>query len=196
MAPARLFAEAGAPPLARRERRPLNQLAYATRSDGSIVNLTIVDLSNEGCGMLCTTGLNVGEQLEIAVSGRGKIGATVRWVDGARSGLSFDIFDEPGSLQTDRLHERVSVDGEVSLRRASKLPFRVRIYDLSPDGCKAEFVERPELNEQVWIKFDGMDALEAKVRWIVGPKVGLRFARPLYAAVFDLLVAKLRSRTA
>jgi hypothetical protein len=72
------------------------------------------------------------------------------------------------------------------------MSFRVHIYDLSPDGCKAEFVERPELNEQLWIKFDGMEALEAKVRWIVGARAGLRFSRPLYAAVFDLLVAKMR----
>ena len=77
------------------------------------------------------------------------------------------------------------------MRRAGKLAFRVHIYDLSPDGCKAEFVERPELNEQVWIRFEGMEAIEAKVRWIVGVKAGLRFSRPLYGAVFDLLVAKM-----
>ena len=191
MAPARLFAETGAPPLARRERRPLNQAAYATRADGSLVNLTVVDLSNEGCGIMCATALSVGERLEIAVADRGKIGATVRWVDGARSGLSFDTVAEPAVEQTNRLHERVSVDGEVTMRRAGKTSFRVHIYDLSPDGCKAEFVERPELNEQLWIKFDGMEALEAKVRWIVGARAGLRFSRPLYGAVFDLLVAKM-----
>ena len=109
MAPARLFAETGAPPLARRERRPLNQAAYATRADGSLVNLTVVDLSNEGCGIMCATALSVGERLEIAVADRGKIGATVRWVDGARSGLSFDTVAEPAVEQTNRLHERVSV---------------------------------------------------------------------------------------
>jgi hypothetical protein len=193
MAPARLFADTGAPPLARRERRPVQQVAYATRADGSLVNLTVVDLSNEGCGVLCATNLSVGEQLDIAVAGRGKIAATVRWVDGARSGLSFDSIAESAVDQTARQHERVSVEGEVTMRRAGKMSFRVHIYDLSPDGCKAEFVERPELNEQVWIKFDGMEALEAKVRWIVGAKAGLRFSRPLYAAVFDLLVAKLRA---
>jgi hypothetical protein len=193
MAPARLFAETGAAPLARRERRPLDQAAYATRADGSLVNLTVVDLSTDGCGITCLAGLNVGEQIEVAVSGRGKIAATVRWVDGTRSGLSFDEANDAALDQTSRIHERVSVIGEVSLRRAGKHSFRVRIYDISPDGCKAEFVERPELNEQVWIKFDGMEAIEAKVRWIVGAKAGLRFSRPLYAAVFDLLVVKLRA---
>jgi len=79
------------------------------------------------------------------------------------------------------------------MRRAAKLAFRVRIYDLSPEGCKAEFVERPSIGEQLWVKFDGIEALEAKVRWIVGAKAGLKFARPLHAAVFDLLIAKLRA---
>ena len=77
------------------------------------------------------------------------------------------------------------------MRRAGKLDFRVHIYDLSPDGCKAEFVDRPEVGEQLWIKFDGMEALEANVRWIVGQKAGVKFARPIHAAVFDLLATRL-----
>jgi hypothetical protein len=90
-----------------------------------------------------------------------------------------------------RRHERVSVVGEVSMRRAGKHPFRVHIYDLSPEGCKAEFVDRPELGEMLWIKFDGMDAFEADVRWIVPPTLGLKLTRSMYPAVFDLLVDRL-----
>jgi hypothetical protein len=191
--PARIFAETGARPLARRERRPLNQAASATRGDGSVVNLTVVDLSNDGCGILSTVNLSIDERLELAVAGRGKTPAIVRWVDGDRAGLSFATDGEAVPDETPRQHARVSVDGEVSMRRAGKLSFRVHIYDLSPDGCKAEFVERPEMGEQLWIKFDGMEALEAKVCWIGGPKAGLKFARPLYAAVFDLLLGKMRA---
>jgi hypothetical protein len=167
--------------------------AYATHVDGSHSNVTIVDLSNDGCGIISTVDLSVGERIELSVMGRGKAGAVVRWVDGARAGVSFDGAPMPGVEQQPRQHERVSVEGEVAMRRTGKLAFRVRVYDLSPDGCKAEFVERPEIGEQLWIKFDGMEALEAKVRWIVGAKSGLRFARPLHAAVFDLLIAKLRA---
>jgi hypothetical protein len=81
------------------------------------------------------------------------------------------------------------------MRRAGKLSFRVHVYDLSPDGCKAEFVDRPELHEQLWIKFDGLEALEASVRWLAGSRAGVRFARPLHAAVFDLLAARLRAQS-
>jgi hypothetical protein len=193
VAPARIFAEAGAAPLTRRERRPLNQSAHATRGDGSMITLTVVDLANEGCGVLCPVSLLVGERLELSACGPAKIAAVVRWTDGARAGLAFDFAASPGLDHRARQHERISVEGEVSMRRAAKLAFRVRVYDLSPEGCKAEFVERPDIGEQLWIKFDGMEALEAKVRWIVGAKAGLRFVRPLHAAVFDLLVAKLRN---
>lgn len=192
MAPARIFADAGSPPPGRRERRPLNLAAYATRADGAHANITVVDLSSDGCGIISTVDLAEGERLELSVVGRGKVAGIVRWVDGARAGLSFDG-DAASSDHQPRQYERISVKGEVSMRRAAKLAFRVQIYDLSPDGCKAEFVDRPDIGEQLWVKFDGMEALEVKVRWIVGAKAGLKFVRPLHAAVFDLLLAKLRA---
>jgi len=193
VAPARIFADSGSPPLGCRERRPLNLAAYATRADGAHANITVVDLSSDGCGIISTVDLAAGERLELSVMGRGKVAGVVRWVDGARAGLSFDgdVAETPDHQP--RQYERVAVTGEVTMRRAAKLAFRVQLYDLSPDGCKAEFVERPGIGEQLGVKFDGMEALEAKVRWIVGAKAGLRFARPIHGAVFDLLVAKLRA---
>jgi hypothetical protein len=191
--PAHVFADAGATPLARRERRPVTLAAYATRPDGSLVHLTVVDLSYDGCGVLCTTRLDAGEILTLSVMDRGTALATVRWVDGVKAGLSFTA-EPPGAAERQpRRHERVCVGGEVIMRRAGKVSFRVEVYDLSPDGCKAEFVERPELHEQLWIKFDGLEAVEARVRWIAGAKAGLEFARPLHAAVFDLLVKRFPS---
>jgi hypothetical protein len=59
-------------------------------------------------------------------------------------------------------------------------------------GCKLEFVERPELAERVWVKFEGLDAIEGQVCWIDGFVVGIEFVRPMYAAVFDALVPRLR----
>lgn len=186
------LADDGTEPLNRRERRPVTLAAYGTRENGSIVDMTVVDLSFDGCGVICTAGLFPGEQISVSVVRRGIAVATVRWANGASAGLSFatDPTDETQPNQP-RRHERVSVAGEVTLRRAGKLSFKVHVYDLSPDGCKAEFVERPELNEQVWIKFDGIETLEATTRWIAGSKTGLKFARTIHPAVFDLLVARL-----
>ena len=60
---------------------------------------------------------------------------------------------------------RVGLAAEVTLRRPGKSNYRVRVFDLSADGCKLEFIERPNLDEALWVKFEGMESLEARVRW-------------------------------
>jgi len=157
--------------------------------------MTVVDLSYDGCGVICTDRLSDGERLSVSVLRRGATPATVRWTDGARAGLSFEAarHDDEPPRQT-RRNERVSVEGEVSMHRRNKTTYRVHIYDLSPEGCRAEFVERPEVNEQLWIKFDGLEHIGADVRWIVGSKAGLKFQRSFHPAVFDLLIARLTGR--
>jgi hypothetical protein len=77
------------------------------------------------------------------------------------------------------------------LRRAGKVRHEVKIFDLSAFGCKAEFIERPELDERVWVKFDQLSPIEAMVCWTTGFKVGLEFERPIYPAVFELLLSRL-----
>ena len=190
--PAETFSDSSPALPQRRERRPVTLAAFATREDGALVEMTVVDLSYDGCGVICTNRLTAGERLSLSVLQRGSMPVTVRWADGARAGLSFSsitLDDEP--TRQPRRHERVSVEGEVVLGRAGKNNYRVHVYDLSPDGCRAEFVERPELNERLWIKFDGLEPIGAEVRWIVGPKAGLRFLRGFHPAVFDLLVLRL-----
>ena len=72
--------------------------------------------------------------------------------------------DPPGESAphgfTGRRTERVAVNAEVALRRSGQLNYRVRVFDASPLGCRLEFVERPQLDERVWIKFDGLDPIE------------------------------------
>ena len=199
--PARKFtdadADAGVVPHARHVRRPVTLAAYGTRGDGSLVEMTVVDLSYDGCGVICTVELRPGERIDLSVVRRGRLTAEVRWVDGAKAGLAFPAEPaEKSETRQPRRHERVSVEGEVTMRRVGKHNFRVHVYDLSPDGCKAEFIDRPELGEQLWIKFDGIEALEAQVCWIVGAKTGLKFVCPIYAAVFEMLLVRLGGRPA
>lgn len=99
---------------------------------------------------------------------------------------------QPARPQVDRKAERISVNAEVALRRSAQLNYRVRAYDASPLGCKLEFVERPELEERVWVKFEGLDALEGLVCWTDGFVVGVNFVRPIHPAVFDALVPRIR----
>lgn len=175
----------------RRERRTVTLKAFATRADGSTVDLEISDLSYDGCGVVSELPLDLGERIDLAVARRGTTPAVVRWAKGLRAGLTF-VDDQPpeAPAQVKRQYERVSVGGEAWMRRTAKHHFRVHIYDLSPLGCKAEFVERPELNEQLWMKFDQLEAVEARVRWVAGPRTGVEFVRPIHQAVFDLLIAR------
>lgn len=99
----------------------------------------------------------------------------------------------PGSRDfSERKAARVAINAEVSLRRSVQLGYRVRAYDASPHGCKLEFVERPELAERVWVKFEGIDAIEGLVCWVDGFVAGVEFVRPIHPAVFDALVPRLR----
>lgn len=102
--------------------------------------------------------------------------------------------DDPehgGDLPPRRTTKRCSITAEANLRRPGKTTYRVRICDLSPGGCKLEFVDRPLLDEVVWLKFDGFDAFEASICWVEGTLTGLQFQREIYTPIFEHLVRKL-----
>ena len=80
---------------------------------------------------------------------------------------------------------------EVVLKRTGNPKFRVKIHDVSTHGCRVEFIDRPRLDEKVWLKFDGLEALSANVCWVEGPDAGVEFERPIHPAVFDLLLKRL-----
>lgn len=80
---------------------------------------------------------------------------------------------------------------EITLRRPGRGSYRTRVMDISPFGCRAEFVDRPKTGEMVWVKLDDLRALEAEVCWVEGIAVGLRFRQPIHSTVFDMLSRKL-----
>lgn len=104
--------------------------------------------------------------------------------------MSSDEFRAPGPRSVGRL----KLEAEVGVRRVGMHPFRVRLIDASPEGCKIELVERPAVGERIWIKFDGLEAVEGTVRWVAGPVGGVQFTHPLHEAVFDRLAAQLKPR--
>lgn len=91
-----------------------------------------------------------------------------------------------------RASERVAIQAQVMLRRAAQNNYKVNAYDISRYGCKVEFVERPRIHECVWVKFHGLEAIEAEVCWTADFAAGLKFQHPLHPAVFDSLVSRLR----
>jgi hypothetical protein len=91
-------------------------------------------------------------------------------------------------LTSERRSHRVRLHAFVALRRSGQLNYKVRVLDASLHGCRVEFVERPKLDEQLWVKFDGLQAIEAEVCWIDGFTAGLNFVQPVHPAVFATLV--------
>jgi hypothetical protein len=165
---------------------------FALRDDGSSIEILLLDLSYEGCGIETASELVPGESLRLSVLGRGAIAATVCWSAGGRAGLVFEPEQETKPKKHwPRRHERAELEAEVLMRRLGKVNYRVRAFDVSPDGCKVELIDKPRLEEHVLVKFDGLEALEAQVCWIDGVTAGLKFEKPIHPAVFDLLVLRL-----
>jgi len=86
---------------------------------------------------------------------------------------------------------RISVEAEVTVRRAGFPNFCVEIDDISTDGCRIEFVDRPCLDERVWVKLDGLASLEGKVAWVKEHFAGIKFDQPMHPAVLEDLVTRL-----
>ena len=94
-------------------------------------------------------------------------------------------------MQMPRKSARIGLSAEVMLRRPGKSNYRVRVFDASPEGCRLEFIERPDLGESLWVKFEGMELLPARVCWTEGFTAGVEFEKAIHPAIFDDLVKNL-----
>ena len=89
-------------------------------------------------------------------------------------------FSETGETpRTVRKAVRVPVKAEVRMRRSGQSPYRLVVVDMTASGCRVQFVDRPKLHEQVWLKFDHLEPLPATVCWINGFEAGLELDRPM-----------------
>ena len=179
-------------PAAREVRRPVTLPAYALLEDASTFSVTVIDLSYDGCKIETPVELPEGTTLKLSVLGLGALDARVRWQSDGVAGLSFKPDAKPEHKP--RNYPRIALTADLSLRRAGRHLYRARVFDLSPNGCKVEFVERPRIGERLWVKFDGLEAIEGEVCWVDGFHGGARFATPIYSAVFDMLLASLGRR--
>lgn len=178
-------------PVERHERRAVSLRALITRQDGAAHEISVLDLSCEGCGIETPVELEPGEAISLSVLDRGAIDTHVRWHKDGRAGLVFKPEEPTEKKQWPRVSQRISISVEVSLRRLGQNQYKVRVNDLSPEGCKVELVERPRVGEHLLLKFDGFEVLDAEVCWVEGFVAGLRFEKPFHEAVFDLLVQRL-----
>ena len=181
----------------RRERRSshlLDKLANAILEDGRYADVRVLELTYEGCSIACSAALRIGDKLKLSVHGRGVIEAEVRRYSNGVAGLMFSPEPEERSPWP-RRGTRVRVAAAVSLRRTGKIAYHVTVLDVSSFGCKVEFVDRPAMDEHVWMRFPGIEPVEGQVCWIEEPYAGISFVNVIHPAVFDLLLMRLRPRS-
>ena len=176
----------------RPERRLVELTGHALHEDGHGFHMRVVNLSYDGCAVATDEPLAVGQLFKLSVLGRGGIDVEVMWAEDGKAGLRFAKASESADGRTPRNAERLLLPAEVSLRRPGRPNFTVRVCDVSTHGCRCEFVDRPAPGETMFVKFEGLEALEAVTRWVEPPLTGLSFIRPIHPAVFDLLVARHR----
>jgi hypothetical protein len=175
----------------RRERRPVSMRGHIALEDGTTAEAVLIDLSYEGCSIETPAQLTVDQPIMLSVLRRGAIEAIVRWVSAGKAGLYFKAL-AAAKEQQPRVAKRVSVEAEVMLRRLGQNNYRVRIFDLSPEGCKVELIERPCEGEHLLMRIEGLETLDSEVCWVSDFVAGLRFEKPFHPAVFDLMVARLQ----
>jgi len=86
---------------------------------------------------------------------------------------------------------RIAIDAEVGIRRASEKIRMAQLRDLSTHGCSIELLARVNLNEIVWVKFPGIEAVQGFVCWVNEYLCGIEFQTPLHPAVTDMLAKRL-----
>ncbi len=176
----------------REVRRNVKLPAVAILGDGSAVSVTVLNLSYDGCRIGVPFILLPGTQFTLSVLGLGKMLAYVRWYTHGFAGLSFSPEPIEPTTETPRQYERAALEAKILVRRTGRKNYFVQTTDVSPAGCRVDFVDRPSVGERHWIKFDGLDAVEGEVRWVQDFSAGMEFIRPIYPAVFELLLAKLQ----
>jgi hypothetical protein len=176
----------------RRERRPIAIRGHLMRAGGHRYAVELMDLNCGGCGIRIPIELEPGESVKLSVIEREPIPAIVRWYRNGKAGLDFEAAAERPKTIVERGARRIEVMGNVSLRAAGKHSYRVRVLDLSTEGCKVELVDVPRNGDHMRVKFDGIESLEAEVCWVEGHSAGLKFERHLHPGVLDLLTARLR----
>ena len=86
---------------------------------------------------------------------------------------------------------RVSLNGDIFLRRSGSPKVPVALLELSNTGCRVELSGLLNVGETVWVTFSSLDAIEASVVWASNFIAGLSFAAPIHPAVFDLLASRM-----
>lgn len=76
-------------PRAREQRREVDLQAFALRAAGSCIDITLLDLSYDGCLFRSEEMFEIAERLRLIIRRRGVIDAQLRWFGSGKAGVRF-----------------------------------------------------------------------------------------------------------
>ncbi len=96
----------------------------------------------------------------------------------------------------DRSAPRRAVDFAAFLRATGAVASRVRVKDISPEGCRILGRLDAQPGAEIWLKLTGLTAMKVRLAWVKEEEAGGEFVMPLHPrTVADLAAAPRVSRT-
>lgn len=89
----------------------------------------------------------------------------------------------------ERRHQRASVSIPCEVRVGTKAWRKAQIADLTPEGFQVTILDMPPRGTPLFVRFAGIQMLNAEVCWARADTAGCRFLTPLSAYVFDHIVS-------
>jgi hypothetical protein len=86
---------------------------------------------------------------------------------------------------------RLPLETDVEFRRHKQAHHTVSMHDLSASGCRIAAPEQLGRGERVWVQLPSLQSMCGAVRWTNAWQSGVEFERPMHAAVFDMMAARL-----
>jgi hypothetical protein len=90
-----------------------------------------------------------------------------------------------------RRSPRTPLAADVEFRRKRETRYTIAMHDLSAHGARISSPERVIPGETVWVQLPSLQSLCSRVTWSSEWQSGIEFERPMHAAVFDMIRARL-----
>lgn len=98
---------------------------------------------------------------------------------------------KPAQVQEERRRVlRLALRLNATMRDGTKSRVKVRVIDMSTQGCRIECSATVEDNSWVWLGIAGLETQFCRVVWHCQEFVGLEFEKPLSEAVFERLLTE------
>jgi len=97
---------------------------------------------------------------------------------------------QPAQVQKERRRvERLALRLSATMRDGTRSRVKVRVIDMSTQGCRIDCSTTVEDDSWVWLSIAGLETIFCRVAWHHQEFVGLEFEKPLSDPVFERLLA-------